>query len=51
MILGVCQGIADWSGVNVWVWRTIAVILLFSTSFWACTAIYLLAALLMPQRY
>jgi phage shock protein PspC (stress-responsive transcriptional regulator) len=49
MILGVFQGIADWTGINVWVWRVIGIILLCSMHFWAGVAIYLLAAVLMPR--
>jgi phage shock protein PspC (stress-responsive transcriptional regulator) len=51
IILGVFQGLANWSGLPVWALRIIAIILLFSVGFWKIGALYCLAAVLMPSRY
>ena len=50
IFLGVCQGLATWSGLPVVAFRILAIILLFSVGFFKIGALYLLAALLLPPR-
>ncbi len=50
MILGVCKGIADYFQFSVFWTRTIALIVLFLSGFWAMIGLYFLAALLMKPE-
>jgi phage shock protein C len=50
MILGVCQGLADYFNVSVSGIRITAVILFIFTGFWPVGALYLLAALIFKPR-
>ncbi|MDD4010883.1 MAG: PspC domain-containing protein [Sphaerochaetaceae bacterium] len=48
-LLGVCQGLADWIGINPTVVRIAVVVIAFATSFFPVLCAYLAAAILMPQ--
>lgn len=50
IFLGVCQGLATWTGLPVLTFRILATILIFTVGFFQIGAIYLLAALLLPPR-
>lgn len=50
VLLGVFQGLANWSGLPAWALRIIGIALLFSVGFLKVTALYFLAAVLMPPR-
>ncbi|AEC01380.1 PspC domain-containing protein [Parasphaerochaeta coccoides] len=50
LILGVCQGIATWAELPVWVVRVGVIILAASTAFFPVAFCYLLAALLMEPE-
>jgi len=48
MIFGVCQGIADWKGINAGYVRLALVILTVFTGFFPFGLLYLLAAFFLP---
>ncbi|MFA6844351.1 MAG: PspC domain-containing protein [Sphaerochaetaceae bacterium] len=48
-ILGVFQGLASWSGINVWILRVIGIVIAFKIGFVPSIIIYLLGAVLMPR--
>ncbi|MDA3810717.1 MAG: PspC domain-containing protein [Spirochaetaceae bacterium] len=48
MIFGVCQGIADWKGINVGYIRLTLVILTIFTGFFPFGLLYLMAAFFLP---
>lgn len=48
ILLGVCQGIADFFGISVAFVRILAFILLCSTGFFPFALIYLIAAIMLP---
>lgn len=50
LILGVCQGIATWAALPVWLVRVIVIIVMASTAFFPVAFFYLLAALLMEPE-
>lgn len=47
ILLGVCQGFADWLAIPAWPLRLGVIIAFVSTGFWPVGALYLAAALLM----
>ncbi len=50
MILGVFQGLANWSGLPVGLLRVIGIILIFAVGFTPMVIAYLGSALLLPLR-
>jgi len=48
MLLGICQGIADWRDLPVFVVRLIFVIICLATAVAPCVIIYLLLGLIIP---
>ncbi|MBN2658088.1 MAG: PspC domain-containing protein [Spirochaetales bacterium] len=48
MIFGVCQGIADWRGINVGYVRLALIVLTVFTGFFPFGLLYLLAAFFLP---
>lgn len=48
MLLGICQGIADWRDLPVFVVRLIFVIICLATAVAPCVVIYLLLGLIIP---
>ena len=48
MLLGICQGIADWRDLPVFVVRLIFVIICLATAVAPCVIIYLLMGLIIP---
>ncbi len=53
LLLGVCQGIAQWAALPVWLIRGAAILLALGSSFFPVGFAYLLGALLMepePER-
>jgi phage shock protein PspC (stress-responsive transcriptional regulator) len=51
LVFGVFKGLSTWSGLPVWAFRIAGIVLLLGVGFWKVTALYVLAALLMPPRY
>lgn len=49
-LLGVIEGLANWTGLPVMALRIIAIVLLFTVGFTTMTVAYLGSALLMPAR-
>ena len=49
-VLGVMEGLANWSGLPAFVLRIVAVVLLFKVGFVPIGLAYLGAAILMPGR-
>lgn len=50
MIFGVCQGIADWKGINAGYIRLALVVLTVFTGFFPFGLLYLVAAVFMPLK-
>ena len=50
MILGVCQGLADYFNVPAFGIRAAAVLLLIFTGFWPAGALYILAGLVLKPE-
>jgi len=51
VLLGVCQGFADWIGIPAWPLRLATIITFVVSGFWPVGALYLLAAVIMkPER-
>lgn len=50
LVLGVCQGLSDWSGIPVGLIRIAAIIALFATGFFPVGFFYLLLAVLLPAK-
>ena len=50
VLLGVCQGIADWKNIPVFVVRLIFVVIALCTAIAPCLVIYLIVGLMMPAR-
>ncbi len=50
MIFGVCQGIADWKGINAGYIRLTLVILTIFTGFFPFGLLYLIAAFFLPTQ-
>ena len=50
LLLGVFQGLANWSGLPVWAWRIAGIALMVTVGFFKIGFLYLLAAILMPSR-
>jgi phage shock protein C len=48
MLLGICQGIADWRDLPVFVVRLIFVVICLATAVAPCVIIYLLLGLIIP---
>ena len=48
LILGVCQGLSNWSGLSVGLIRILALIALFSSGVFPGAFIYLLLAIILP---
>lgn len=48
LILGVCLGLSNWSGLSVGLIRILALIALFSSGFFPVAFIYLLLAIILP---
>jgi phage shock protein C len=47
-LLGVCRGIADYFGVDVFWTRAVAIVVFVVTGLWPLTGLYILAVLFMP---
>ncbi|MDD3822230.1 MAG: PspC domain-containing protein [Sphaerochaetaceae bacterium] len=47
ILLGVCQGFADWLAIPAWPLRVATIIAFIATGFWPVGALYLAAALIM----
>lgn len=50
MLLGVCQGFADWLEIPAWPLRLGMVIAFFASGFWPVGALYLVAAIAMKPE-
>ena len=50
VLLGVCQGVADWLGVPVAAIRLIVIIVAICTKIMPCLMIYLFFAIFLPAR-
>jgi len=50
LVFGVCQGIAEWLGIAVWLLRVGMIIALIVTGFYPAGLVYLLAAIIMKPE-
>jgi phage shock protein PspC (stress-responsive transcriptional regulator) len=50
ILLGVCQGIADWSGINVGIIRVLTIIAFFASHFVPVGIVYLLMAIFLDTE-
>jgi phage shock protein C len=50
VLLGVCQGIANWMGIAAWPIRLVTLIAFLASEFFPVGALYLLAALIMQPE-
>lgn len=50
ILLGVCQGLADWLEIPAWPLRLGVVIAFFASGFWPIGALYLVAAIAMKPE-
>jgi phage shock protein C len=50
MLLGVCQGFADWLEIPAWPLRLGMVIAFFASGFWPVGGLYLVAAIAMKPE-
>jgi phage shock protein C len=50
IVLGVCQGFAEWLGIPAWPLRVAMIIALIATGFYPAGVAYLLAAIIMKPE-
>lgn len=50
ILLGVCQGLADWTSIPVFIVRLIFIIVALSTSILPSLLVYLIVGLILPTR-